>query len=192
MQGHVFISSLFWLIDARGLSSRSIRRYCKERNINVTALRWVSEECLEEMVVRNIEQVPVYLRTYSVLHTMLKRNNLTKITTGLVLFALRISPNSSQYVSYVIPHPLRVFPPLSYPSRPYIASSLASTLHNLSQIVCISIHSMDIHMGDVWCREPFDISCNKVHAVVKSVSGEYQVCWEKLLPAPTRKGHMTY
>ena len=33
------------------------KRYCKERKINVSALHWVSEDCLEEMVVRNIEQV---------------------------------------------------------------------------------------------------------------------------------------
>ena len=57
MEGHVCISSFSSLIEARGLSSRSIRRYCKERNINVSALRWVSEECLEEMVVRNMQQV---------------------------------------------------------------------------------------------------------------------------------------
>ena len=78
------LSILVGLACLAGVFNGGLFRYCKERNINVTALRWVSEECLEEMVIRNIEQVPVYLRTYSVLHTMLKRNNLTKSTTGLV------------------------------------------------------------------------------------------------------------
>ena len=95
----------------------------------------------------------------------------------VIFHSLPISPSLS------VSHPSRSRPSLLYPSPP--------TLHNLFQIVC-SIHSMDIHMGDAWCRAPFDISCNKVQAVVKSVSGEYQVCWEMLLPVPTTKGRTTY
>ena len=47
----------FLTIERRGLSPRSIRRFCKERNIDVTTLRWISDEYLEEMVTSNIIQV---------------------------------------------------------------------------------------------------------------------------------------
>ena len=47
----------FLTIERRGLSPRSIRRFCKERNIDVTTLRWISDEYLEEMVTSNIMQV---------------------------------------------------------------------------------------------------------------------------------------
>ncbi|CAH3191582.1 unnamed protein product [Porites evermanni] len=43
--------------ESRGLSARSVRRFCKDRNINVTSLQWISDEHLEEMVSTNILQV---------------------------------------------------------------------------------------------------------------------------------------
>lgn len=47
-------------IGTRGLSLRSIR-FCKERNINVRTLRWISDEYLEEMIRSNIVQVRLNL-----------------------------------------------------------------------------------------------------------------------------------
>ena len=47
---------MFRPTESRGLSARSVRRFCKERNISVT-LRWISDEHLEEMVTNNILQV---------------------------------------------------------------------------------------------------------------------------------------
>ena len=177
------VAFLSWLTAAQGLSSRSVRRYCKERKINVSALHWVSENCLEEMVVRNIEQVCIYIQvlTKFVLPFPARLPDLRWRVLWIFLL-------SSMYVGNVRPLALSLpYLTLPYPS-PYPSLPLFFTKYPKK---CF-FHSMDIRMDDAWCREPFVISCNKVHAIVKSVSGEYQVCWEKLLPAPTTKWHMTY
>ena len=53
------VSNVPWVTNDSGSSSspRSISRFCKERNIDVTTLRWISDEYLEEMVMSNIMQV---------------------------------------------------------------------------------------------------------------------------------------
>ena len=43
--------------DSRGPSARSVRRFYKDRNINVMSLRWISDEHLQEMITTNILQV---------------------------------------------------------------------------------------------------------------------------------------
>ena len=41
----------------RYIGAPRVRRFRKDRNINVTSLRWISDEHLEEMVSTNILQV---------------------------------------------------------------------------------------------------------------------------------------
>ena len=89
------IAFLSWLTEARGLSSRSVRRYCKERKIKV------SEDCLEEMVVRNIEQVCIYIQVLTKFVLLFPAR-----LPDLRWLALWIFLTSSMYVGNVIPHSL--------------------------------------------------------------------------------------
>ena len=43
--------------ESREPSAQSVRRFYKDRNINVTSLQWISDEHLEEMITTNILQV---------------------------------------------------------------------------------------------------------------------------------------
>ena len=43
--------------ESREPSARSVRRFYKDRNINVTSLRWISDEHVKKMVTTNILQM---------------------------------------------------------------------------------------------------------------------------------------